>query len=64
MGVFCPVSVIYSPIALHDESSILVFFLFLGHNLIFLLRFGFFFGILQPFDELLHLLQEVHLALV
>lgn len=63
MGVFCPVSVIYSPIALHDESSILVF-LFLGHNLIFLLRFGFFFGILQPFDELLHLLQEVHLALV
>lgn len=63
MGVFCPVSVIYSPIALHDESSILVF-LFLGHNLIFLLRFGFFFGILQPFDELLHLLQEVHLALI
>lgn len=35
-----------------------------GHDLVFLFGFAFFFGILQPFDELLHLLQEVHLTLV
>lgn len=31
--------------------------------LVLLIRFRFLFGVLQPLDELLHLLQEVHLAL-
>lgn len=35
-----------------------------GHDLILLFGFAFFFCVLQPFDELLHLLQEVHLTLV
>lgn len=35
-----------------------------GLDSILFFGFALFFGILQPFDELLHLLQEVHLALV
>lgn len=65
MGVcVCPVSVISPPIVV---TRLIVNFSYVylqGHDLILLFGFAFFFGILQPFDELLHLLQEVHLTLV
>lgn len=61
--VFCPVSVISPPIV----SRLVVNFSYVfaqGYDLILFFGFAFFLGILQPLDELLHLLQEVHFTLV